>query len=115
MKGDQELKATAKLPKVAGTKVNSCWPSTWSTTENRTTGHLRQTEAKSQAKSVISTMWLMHPRAGPKKPPGRAAHTSPGSWLRSLLVFPEHLFETQAGVPSVHVQEIPSSWSKGLL
>lgn len=49
MKRGQEFRATAKLPKLAKTKVNGYWPSTWSTTENRATGHPRETKAKGQA------------------------------------------------------------------
>lgn len=49
MQGDQELRATSKLPKVAKTKVPGCWPSTRSTTENRAAGHLRETMARGQS------------------------------------------------------------------
>lgn len=49
MKRGQEFRATSNLPKLAKTMVNGYWPSPRSITENRATGHLRETEAKVQA------------------------------------------------------------------
>lgn len=66
-------------------------------------------------------MWFVHPRAGPKKQPGRAAHMGLRSWLRSVLVLPELPFKNQARGPNVSVcvfvclQDSGLNQSKGLL
>lgn len=59
MQGDEEFRATSKLFKVAKTKVPGCWPSTWSTTENRAAGHLRETMATGQTE-LLHLNYMAH-------------------------------------------------------
>lgn len=59
MQGDEEFRATSKLFKVAKTKVPGCWPSTWSTMENRAAGHLRETMATGQAE-LLHLNYMAH-------------------------------------------------------